>query len=638
VPTFQTTIISYADEPALGGVVAAALRCGPVVLLTDDRDAIAARPGLTVIEPEELIPDGASAVGSHWDDAIRQWLESVYPAHRTALLSVNLQLQPELNERILGASVAQRFFERYAPSAVIVVGPRTPIAFQTIPAEARNRGIRVREPRRARIERLLHSPKGVLLAAALIVRHTARFLRRVSRRRDERNAAPPSSGPAPSIWVALSPKWYQSSRHVIESILEPLNRKSVPYGLLFTMTYGERPDPRERNATPRALVDGTIAQLRPVAMDQVSGVDDWRGVVRVLARWLGETTVACARAIDGADRLRVNGLAASSLSDLRPLLNVATNDLLRIVDAEEAARRFLSRWPNPKVVVFSYACSGDVKVVDLALQRAGATTVDYAHGSAYEVNLRTQWPSRSTIHVSWTRHEATQFAALGTNRLCIGGMMPRLSVARPRRDGIRRPPRVLVATNYIHRYWQIHGRIPTVKLARRLAAAIERLHEVVGDTVEIVLRPHPHEERDVWRRLFRQWSPPLSDRRTLADDLADADILVATKSSGVVEAWAAGLPVFLHRGHPVEPTSLFGLVPEERWFATGDELAEKIIRTLHTPDLSIESRLLDACFGPTHRPSPVLPLIEALIADPLRLDFTLDETETTNDSATTWGG
>lgn len=612
----ECALIGFADARLAAAMRAAATQ-GPVVVLTDDRDLLPAIDGVTVVEPEDLIPDGTNVLGKRWDPDVAAWLLRLFGSERLArLMSVELQSQPEFTERNLAVSVSRRFFDRFRPRTIRCIG-HVPSMFAVVPIEAQARGIDVR-PASQGWRRWLRWPAGVAMTAAMMARHSIAFARRVrgrqrARRRLSTVALDQSLG-EPLLWLGLSPTWYQSSRHVIETLLMPLDRRRTPYGIVFIETFGEPPFEIERNSDEMSLFDGRLAQVRPVAVDQATGVESWPAALGVWLRWVPLAAAVSLRAIANVERFVIGELPAWRPGDLRRILSVATQGLLRLVDAERAAADWCRRHRSPRLVTFSHAPAGSVKVFDELLQERGTTTVDFAHGSASEANLRTMWRSSSTYHVAWTLQERDVFAEMGTNRVCLGGYMPRLTVAT---RSSRPKPRVLAVTAYFHKYWLVDGRLTTAKHGRRLAAQLLALAEHLGDRAEVVLRPHPHEDRQPWLDLFagHPRAPRLSTIASLTDDLAESDIVLSTKSSACIEAWAAGLPVLFHRGPFVDPQSLYWLIPDERWFSTAAELCAKVDALLEAPDLEPERRLLEACFGPERRPRSILPLIDELLGD-----------------------
>jgi hypothetical protein len=593
-----------------------------VVVITDDRDEVAGLGGrITAIELEELLPSGVAHIEQAWDRGVFAWLKSLYPGRLSGidlpeLLSVNLLLQPELRFRIDAVALQDELFRRFTPGGIEFIG-RPPVLCATIPTEARRRGIPVQGDGAAgtiSAERL----RDGLLALPLLVRHAARAVARVAERRRTalrlQTVALSPGDEEPRLWVVLSPMWRQNCRHIIESLLPALEREGVPYGIAFSMTFGEplsTAEAADGSVDELSLFDGTLGRFRPAALDQVTGTVEWAGLARLLARWAPRAIRGCLTGLRGAGQLRVGEQVGSLLSDAPALLRIATNELLRILDAEQATKHFLLAHPSAKTVVFASASNGETKMADCLMQEAGIVTVDFAHGEVNASNLRTQWRSRSVYHASWTVNESTRFAHLGTNRHCVGGFMPRLAVSK---RVTQNPPVILVATNYVCDFFRLDGRITTLKFARRLAAALVQLVEHLGDRAQVILRPHPYEDRKTWvEMLGPRHAPQLSDIPALRDDLARASIVVTTLGGAAIEALAASVPVLFHSGPAVEPASLFGLVSAKRRFSTGSELIEKVDELLSKPmDLAPEHQLLTACFGSSQRPRAFIDLLREI--------------------------
>ena len=546
-------VIGYANEELMRRARWHHEQGRTVVVLTSDRDLLQLPQEVETLEWEDLTPNGSGTLGPSWDRAVARWLTSIFGDEAWAQrMMVNAQMQPEWKERLLSAIACHGFFSRYRPANVETVG-RIPPHFSTIPEESSRRGIPTSGALRRAISRAVALPAAILGMAVRATGHSARFAARVRGRgrAPRRLAALGHSGTgSPRIWFALSPSWYQSSRHVIESLILPLDGDGAEYGLVFTATFGEASYASERNSDERSLLDGTLARVRPIAVDQATGVTDWMAAFTVWRRWLSLLPGIVVRAARHARDMQVDGMSASLADDWRPLVRVACSDLLRALDAEAAAADFVSRHEPASLVVFSHAPPAEVRVVDELLQRSGVETVDYAHGYASEFNLRTHWRSISTYHLSWTQQEGRQFASLRTNRECLGGFMPRFAAATGR---VHRRKRLLVATNYLVPWWIVDGHVLQLKHARRLARITEALIVHFGDEFDVVLRPHPHEDRALWESLFTVRRPLMSERKTFLEDVADADILVTTKTSAALEALTARSPYFFTARFPWSP-------------------------------------------------------------------------------------
>jgi hypothetical protein len=601
---------------------AAARRHREIVVLTDDRETLPPLPpNVAVIEPEDLLDAGVSRVEDAFTRGASTWLSALFrgsiagfPANE--LLWVDTFRQDTLVDRIYDVALAAELFRRHHPRSIALLHP-LPQFCATLRDEARRRGIAVEEAPAARVRatvsRAVSLPIGACAAGALIARHALAELRRVRGRRRVRDALASHrqpTGPLPSVWIAIS-KFRQPSRHVIQAVLERGAARGIPVGVAYTSTFGEaRPDtPGEIEEA--ALLDGRAASVAPAAASQLSGAETYRDGLGTLIEWLPRATRACARCLRHAAAFRVDGQVGSTLDDLPGLLRVATNGMLRTLSAARATERWLDATPTARCVVFGAAGIGDMKVADLLIQRRGIHTIDYVHCLVCEGDLRTTFRTCSECTACWTRLETKRFARMGSSKRQIGGFMP-----RPRKKSAQDRSRatILVTTNYLYSGSQEIFQ-KNLKYARRLAQAVVALRASLSSEVEVVLRPHPEEDRAAWTRLLGDSAVPLSEEPDLAADLARAALVVSTNSSSVIEALLYDVPVLLHRAPPVEPDSLYGRVAAERLFATPAELVARVHRLLETDDLEPERRLLNECFGPAGLPADVLDLILSIRSD-----------------------
>ena len=82
-----------------------------------------------------------------------------------------------------------------------------------------------------------------------------------------------------------------------------------------------------------------------------------------------------------------------------------------------------------------------------------------------------------------------------------------------------------------------------------MADALSAVMHECGNDVEVILRPHPHEDRQQWLALFApDCRPLLSVNANVHDDLAAADLVVSSMSSAAIEALACRVPIAFH--HP----------------------------------------------------------------------------------------
>jgi hypothetical protein len=617
-------LVATSDHPELPAALArlaAEAPAGHVLLITDDRERVpAGRPaGLVVIEPEELLPEGVRPIEEAWDRGAWAYFERLFPEKLdeplAELLWVAAFLKPAMLNRCLAVAFAHALLARVQVASLHLLGPLPHPLCDTLAVEARARGLPMHQGLagrlRERADELLYWPRGLLSAGAFGAMTLGRSLRRfLGRRRSSALLAErmPVSSSHPRLWVTVS-QWLQPSRHLIETVLAPCAARGIPVGLLFVTPFGVAATANSGVIDERAYLDGRFYPGRPAAVDQAAGSTEPLDLLTDLARWLPWSARCVLGCLRHGQSFRVDGLVAALPGDLPGLLRLATEDLLRIIETRHAAERWLGRHPDARTVVLAQASLAEPKTVDVLAQRRGLTTVDYIHAHVGESDLRTAFRSRSTYLVAWTEQETVRFRRLDTNRHVVGGYLPR-------RRHERRPdprPRILAAPSYLQA-----GNRETqrryLKYARRLAEALRALAAHLGDRAEVVLRPHPLDDRQAWLRLLGGTAssgpaPVLSDERQYSADLGRSHIVILSNSSTIVEALAYDIPVLVQRGPVVEADSLVALVPPERVFVNGAELIERVDAILERLDLGPEHALRRACFGARGEPAEILTLL-----------------------------
>lgn len=631
-------LVATSDHPELPAALARF--AGPVLLITEDRERVPAsrHDGLVVIEPEELLPEGVRPIEEAWDRGAWAYFERLFPQKLdeplAELLWAAAFMKPALLNRCLAVAFAHALLARVRVASLHFLGPLPHPLCDTLAAEARARGLPVHQELAGRLRRradeLLYWPRGLWTAGAFGAMTIGRSLRRFFERRRacarlaERMPVPPSH---PRLWVAVS-QWLQPSRHLVETVLAPCAARGIPVGLLFVNPFGV---PVRARATAnsgvideRAYLDGRFYPGRPEVVDQAAGSTEPLDLLGDLARWLPWSVRSVLGCLRYGRSFRVDGFVAALPGDLPGLLQLATEDLLRVIETRHAAERWLHRHPEARTVVFAQASQAEPKTVDVLAQRRGLTTIDYIHAHVGESDLRMAFRSRSTYLVAWTEQETVRFRRLGTNRHVVGGYLPR-------RRQERRPDarmRILAAPSYLQA-----GNRETqrryLKYARRLAQALRELAvhlaDRLGDRAEVVLRPHPLDDRQAWLRLLGGAAasgptPVLSDERQYSVDLGRSHIVILSNSSTIVEALAYDIPVLVQRGPVVEADSLVARVPPERMFGDGPELIERVDAILEKPDLGPEHALRHACFGARGEPADILTLLRRIDPELAELD------------------
>ncbi len=610
----EPLVLANARHPGLQAALARVLARWPrAVLLTDDVEALPALDDrVRAIEPEALLPHGVAEIDDVWDREVETLLRELLPGAvgeqpLSRLLWVNFLRQPRLIHRNYAVVVARRVIRELRPAEIWPVGP-APYHCDLILLAAERAEIPIVEPPAARLRRHAgtggRTPVGILAAVSFLALNLGRLLARFPQRRaaarglaaagfDESHTAP--------VWFAVNPAFVQPMRH-LQPVFDAYRRSGhAKFGILFYSAFGVKRLSGDRAIDELSIVRGDS----PTAVGQVAAVTRVGDLLRLVGQWLPLSIRCVFAALESRDAATIAGMPALDPRDIVSLMRVATSDLLRVVEGHLATTRWLAAHPRARCVVFSMASFGEAKVADLAMQAAGLITADYAHGYVSEGNLRTTWRSHSTFHLAWTDEQAAQFRQLGTNRNNIGGCMPWTPVATPPRAGL---PVVLVVSGYS---WD-EVFIQNLKYGRRLARAVATLQESLRGRATVRVRLHPLQDRATWTSHFEGGeAPPLSDTPLLGDDLAGADIVIATLSSAFIEALLYRVPILVHRGPPVERGSLFDQVPPERWFSAGAELVAKVESLLRTPrDTGPEERLIGLCFGETGAPRDVAAVLD----------------------------
>lgn len=619
LPQNAVWVVAKHDEPSLRStLLAAAAASSAVVLLTDDIESLP--PGLDLhllaVEPESLVPDGASNIGEAWDQGVHTWVDYLFPGHLDGLaiadiVRVNIVGLPlEMAHRVQSVALADTLFSNYRPVEIRFAGP-LPYYCDTVEAEAQRRGVpSVRKDIRAK--RLAHFPAWLRhfgRAAALLGGVPAEAFSLFRHRRGAASSLAslvPAQGKNPVLWIAINPVWSQPLRNFINGVVRPLEEAGIPYGVVFVTEFalsGRRQN--SQTIQEKALFDGTFASLRPAAIEQAAAVTSFFSLALSFFIWLPLACNSVFRAMIGAHCLRIGTMVGSVRTDLSFLLRIATRDLWRTIEAQRAAKKWLKTNSDIRRVVFNLAAPAEAKIVDLEAQRAGATTFDVPHGYPSEANIRTGYRTMSSYVLAWTNETAQRYAALGSNGHCLGGFMPQQRAVRTETQAL---PLVLILSGYVT--FQCFQQYE--KYARRLAQAVAVATEALSERARFVVRLHPLADRAAWDSHFTGKAPTLSRESRLSSDLANADIVITTMSSSFIEALLYEVPLLVHRAPIIEPETIFSHVHAQRWFSEGQDLKGKLSALLGSVDLTPEHQLSEMCFGPRRSPRVIADFLSQL--------------------------
>jgi hypothetical protein len=390
-------------------------------------------------------------------------------------------------------------------------------------------------------------PSALYLPAvwAFCAAEVARLVRGLpSIRQNLRRMAMQPAGASPSTLVALIPDWARINSHIIDAVANPILDGAGELGVLLI---GSLKRGRRSEQSMQSEGDELWSGLGALHLDKGR---TWFGQAvvptqpRALAKAIMAAFVTAGRAslrVSELQRqLRRLGATPMSLSEFGRLVGV---DALRVALARAATDELVDgRDLSKSTVVFASSSSPPLGAVDVELQRKGATTVHMFHGG-----LGDDWIGAaehpSAIHVAWTENDRRCLAPLRTG-VRVGGMPRRI----PYKARAPQPSSILVMTSYLHRDYQGVRALGPFEDEMVEFMRLLRLSPVTGRS-KISWRPHPASlETQLKPRVdsLRTLDIRLSRNRTLADDVADADIVVSNMSTVIAEVLLGGLPVFAH--------------------------------------------------------------------------------------------
>lgn len=350
--------------------------------------------------------------------------------------------------------------------------------------------------------------------------------------------------PSASTLVALIPDWARINSHIIDAVANPILDKGGELGVLLigSLKRGRRSEQSMRSEgdelwsglgalhleTGRAWMGQAVVPTKLVALG------------KAITRAFSTAGRASLRVSKLQDQLGKLGAQPISVSEVGRLIGV---DGLRVALARAATDELVGDQDLSKsTVVFASSSSPPLGAVDVELQRKGATTVHMFHGG-----LGDDWIGAaehpSAIHVAWTENDRRCLAPLRTG-VRVGGM-PRRIRCKARAP---QPASILVMTSYLHRDYQGVRALEPFEDEMVEFIRLLRLSQVTGHS-QISWRPHPASlDTQLKPRVdsLRTLDIRLSRNRTLADDVADADIVVSNMSTVIAEVLLGGLPVFAH--------------------------------------------------------------------------------------------
>ena len=404
---------------------------------------------------------------------------------------------------------------------------------------------------------------------------------------------------SPRLWLALQPDWPRINRHVLEQVA---GDPTAEYGVLLTTSLqpGDVTKPEGTKAVwpgiPEVLLDGPS----PAIVDQIVGPDSLGGLVRGLVAGT-RACVGAARRLFSQDNdlLRLAG-GLDQPAVAQGVARLLTVDVLQAEMVGAAVRALVERRNvRGSVVVFSILNVVDTAAANSVLKRAGATTVDFRHGSG---------------GLGWFGFHET-FADFVLGRSSVDAKLVRmlgrapLQVPPPRSVASRTRGRIhhlLITTGYCHESWRPSG-FPLRHFEVELMRGAELLAAARPD-LGIRWRPHPGDDAaEITARMARFPFLTLSQGGSLADDLAWADAVISYGGSTLTEAVQAGVPVLVHAMPSLLTYPDIALLGPERRFLYAADLPacfERLSRMCEASEegCTVESaRMFDLFFYPRDR-------------------------------------
>lgn len=489
------------------------------------------------------------------------------------------------------------------------------------PEEERPRGARARL-----LGATTHAPwparalgVGALALAGSVLKQARGFL---ASRRSQAEVRSIHSKERPRVWLTIIPDWARVNSIAVEAFGLPLLAEGERLGVIFVdnLRRGVRSETNMKATEASSVTWPGLGALQPFVERGQCVIEQavQPAALADFATTLARGALASGKALSRLARDRyvpvLNESARIDLGpNLWPLLSLATLDVLRGVLAERASESFVAKTafgPNNVAIV---SCSSTVSLaaVDVALQRAGALTLNSPDGSGSDT-----WTgvgsTVSSARVVWTHADARSIGR-SCDRVIVAGMPLRMS--NPARQS--RPRRILLLNNHGHREFSVGGVFRERAFQEELLRLPEELRKRGFADLAFRWRPHPAATQDsIDHGMAVLHDVDLSTNRPLHEDATWADLIVCGYSTSIIEVLFSGAPVFVQARSELLGLPAHDFLQEPRVFFYADEGAEKIgrylsawtsvnTRELLAPEYEAKERL----FGPTQTP---LPTTEAL--------------------------
>jgi hypothetical protein len=421
----------------------------------------------------------------------------------------------------------------------------------------------------------------------------------------------------PHLWVMLVPDWIRINLHVLESVVKPALQRGEQLGVLLSgsLQSGARMDSNLRAHIGSELWPGLgLLQDRSdeYKVDQVISPESTQEFLRVCTKALRQSVRVLNRLACRSSRIRSGALHFDLAKHKWQLAKLVTKDVWTAIAVERASRAAIQRhsFADTNVVLVGASVSS-LAVADLILQKASATTVDFAHGSP--VTWLSDTPSVSTFKCVWTRADAIPAETFGQSALVAG--LPRTVAKNFRHPGYK-ATNILIASNYATVDSLIGSCLPFLPYQEELLAVVPLIREIWAQRFQFRWRPHPTDMQWAVSATLKQYpNVDLSHGCSLGEDAAWADIIITSSSSVVPQFLLAGVPVFLHVRHSLLHASEVAYFASERKFFLASDLQEPFTQCIAALDscdplaLDAEKRTRVAFFGSTGEPASLLEIL-----------------------------
>ncbi len=350
----------------------------------------------------------------------------------------------------------------------------------------------------------------------------------------------------PAIWIGMVPDWRRINRHLIDGVAIPALERGDKLGVLLctTLLPGERFDDTlgERRGSTLWPALEMLETLDDMPVEQIVGPEGWRGMIGLLARGAHRSAVVALRLARLPPVISSGSLQIDLSRHMPVIAALATTDVLQALAAAQGVAELMRRHDfNGASIAFASLGLVETATADLLFQTAGATTVDFVHGSGGD-NWFGMTETTAVYRAVWSKTDAETCRKIGATPLLVRPPgQRRLLLKHPRAI-----QRVLLMTNYVHVDTGA-AHFPLQPFQTELLHGMALLNGAFAELSEFRWRPHPCDDREIIERdIHRVPGLDLSVKRRIEDDISWSDIIITSPSSTMIDALLAGRPLFLH--------------------------------------------------------------------------------------------